>query len=153
MLAKQNGFIQWMKGLTKEEQEECIAVARRRAKHIFGIVKDDQEVEKEIMIQEAQSVRELNLERERVNKQKLDTLSANIFHCIPSNMDRYNQCFKECRRKTNENMTEKKFLQTLLKILKITLKSKKLPPTKFTISANGKQLTLPQLKVKLRELL
>ena len=123
MLAKQNGFIQWMKGLTKEEQEECIAVARRRAKHIFGIVKDDQAVEKEIMIQEAQSVRELNLEnlenwrasekqkkkRERVNKQRLDTLSANIFHCIPSNMDSYNQCFKECRRKTNENMTEKNF--------------------------------------------
>ena len=55
--------------------------------------------------------------------------------------------------KDEREYDRKKFLQTLLKILKITLKSEKLPPTKFTISANGKQLTLPQLKVKLRELL
>ena len=151
-MAQQNGFIKWMKTLESEKLKEVILDARKRSKTIFGIVNKQQDLEKEIMVQEAQRARELNIEREQVSKQKVANLSAGLFNCIPSNMDRYNQCFKDCRRHA-KNMTEKKYLQTLLKLFKITLKSRNLPSALFTISANGKQHTLPVLKEKLRELL
>ncbi len=60
-MAQQNGFIKWMKTLESEKLKEVILDARKRSKTIFGIVNKQQDLEKEIMVQEAQRARELNI--------------------------------------------------------------------------------------------
>ena len=150
--AKQNGFIFWFKSLPCSEQEQLLQDALKKSKAVFDGMKQTQNIEEELRIEEARQRRELTLAKERAMQDKLKVLSEKVHFCIPLKKRDYAAKIKECKAKT-DRFNETDYLKTLLKIKQITLKSSNLPRSSFTVSQNGKQLSTVQLRLKFCDLL
>ena len=150
--AKQNGFIRWFKNLPCSEQDQLLRDAKKKCKVVFEGIKQTQNVEEELRIEQARLRREFNLAKETAMENKLKMLSEKVHFCIPTKKREYGAKIKECKAKTG-HFNEAAYLKTLLKIKQITLKSRNLPRSAFTVSANGKQLSTVQLRLKFCELL
>jgi len=152
IMAVKNKFFESFDRKSPTEQKEMMKKAGNQANKLYDMIKKNDEIEETLQLDNEAEARRARVECREMQQLRITSLRGKIANIVPSGEGDYDRCLADylCSVKpANETL----YLKSLLHLLKLTLKNKKLPAKSFTVSADRKPLVIAALRVKLFKLL